>query len=203
MIVPVKLDIPKQYAKGVASGAIDISKAVLRDAKSGKIIKYANLFVDNKDSAKNVVKNVGVKNLGIVGLVVGGIVLVGFGVYKKVNIYNKDKEIKMPKCITEFHNKLNKYLEEANKGILNIESIDELLKAIDGIEKIKDPNIKIDFSTKDVRDLLNSVYKFTTKLNKEDKNNKIKFKSPSKNSKDNVIYLKDYLNYQKKVAITG
>lgn len=229
MVVPVKLDIPEEYIKDVASGAIDISKAVLRDVDSGKIVKHIDLFVDNKDIAKGaienvdsgkivkhidlsvdnkdtvkvVVENVGVKKLGVAGLVVGGIVLVGLGAYKIVNIFNKDKKIKMPKCITEFHKKLNKYLEEANKGILNADSIDDVLKTIDEIEKIKDPNIKIDFSTKEVRDLLNSVYKFTEELNKTDKNNKIKFKAPSKNSDDNVICLKDYLKYQKKLAVVG
>lgn len=203
MIVPVKLDVPKEHVKDVTSGAIDISKAVLRDVDSGKIVKHADLFVDNKDTAKEVVESVGMKNLGIAGLVVGSIALVGFGVYKIVKNFNKDKEIKMPKSITEFHKKLNKYLEEANKGILNVDSIDDVLKAIDEIERLKDPNIKIDFSTKEVRDLLNSVYKFTTKLNKEDKHNKIKFKAPSKNSKDNVVCLKDYLKYQKELVIAG
>lgn len=203
MIVPVKLDIPKEYVKDVTSGAIDISKAVLRDVNSGKIVKHADLLVDNKDTAKEVIENVGVKNLGIAGLVVGSITLVGFGVYKIVETFNKDKKIKMPRCITEFHKKLNIYLEEANKGILNVNSIDDVLKAIDEIERLKDPNIKIDFSTKEVRELLNSVYKFTTKLNKEDKNNKIKFKAPSKNSKDNVVFLKDYLKYQRELAIAG
>lgn len=203
MIVPVKLDIPKEYVKDIASGAIEISKAVLRDVDSGKIVKHANLFIDNNNTAKEVVKSVGMKNLGMARLVVGSIALVGFGVYKIIKVFNKDKEVKMPKSITEFHKKLNKYLEEANKGILNVDSIDDVLKAIDEIERIKDPNIKIDFSTKEVRDLLNSVYKFTTKLNKEDKNNKIKFKVPSKNSKDNVVCLKDYLKYQKELAIAG
>ena len=203
MLVPVKLDIPEKYVMGVTSGAIDVSKAVLRDAKSGKIVKHTNLFVDSKDTVKEVAKNVGVKNLGIAGLVVGGVALVGFGVYKIVNVFNKDKEIKMPKCITEFHKKLNKYLEEANKGILNTNSIDDVLKAIDEIEKIKEPDIKIDFSTKEVRNLLDSIYKFTIKLNKEDKNNKIKFKAPSQNSNDNIIYLKDYLKYQKELSAVG
>ncbi len=203
MIVPVKLNIPKEYVKDVASGTIDVSKAVLRNVNSGKIVKHADLLIDNKDTTKEVVKNVGVKNLGIAGLVISGIALVGFGVYKIVENFNKDKEIKMPKCVTEFHKKLNKYLEEANKGILNVDSIDNVLKAIDEIEKLKDSNIKIDFSTKEVRDLLNSVYKFTTKLNREDKNNKIKFKAPSKNSKDNVVCLRDYLKYQKELAIAG
>lgn len=203
MIVPVKLDIPKEYVKDIASGAIDISKAVLRDVDSGKIVKHADLFMDNKKTTKEVVKGVGVKNLGMAGLAIGSIALVGFGVYKIIKIFNKDEEIKMPKCITEFYKKLNKYLEEANKGILNVDSIEDVLKAIDEIERIKDPNIKIDFSTKEVRDLLNSVYKFTTKLNKEDKNNKIKFKVPSKNSKGNVVCLKDYLKYQKELAIAG
>lgn len=203
MIVPVKLNIPKEYVKDVANGTIDVSKAVLRNVNSGKIVKYADLLIDNKDTTKEVVKNVGVKNLGIAGLVISGIALVGLGVYKIVENFNKDKEIKMPKCVTEFHKKLNKYLEEANKGILNVDSIDNVLKAIDEIEKLKDSNIKIDFSTKEVRDLLNSVYKFTTKLNREDKNNKIKFKAPSKNSKDNVVCLRDYLKYQKELAIAG
>ena len=156
-----------------------------------------------KYSYSELSNSVGMKNLGIAGLVVGSIALVGFGVYKIVKNFNKDKEIKMPKSITEFHKKLNKYLEEANKGILNVDSIDDVLKAIDEIERLKDPNIKIDFSTKEVRDLLNSVYKFTTKLNKEDKHNKIKFKAPSKNSKDNVVCLKDYLKYQKELVIAG
>ena len=182
MIVPVKLDIPKEYVKDVTSGAIDISKAVLRDVNSGKIVKHADLLVDNKDTAKEVIENVGVKNLGIAGL---------------VETFNKDKKIKMPRCITEFHKKLNIYLEEANKGILNVNSIDDVLKAIDEIERLKDPNIKIDFSTKEVRELLNSVYKFTTKLNKEDKNNKIKFKAPSKNRKDKVVFLQEYLKSQR------
>ena len=131
MIVPVKLDIPKEYVKDVASGAIDISKAVLRNVDSGKIVKHADLFVDNKDTAKEVVKSVGVKKLGIAGLVVGSVALVGFGVYKIIKVFNKDKEIEMPKSITEFHKKLNKYLEEANKGILNVDSIDDVLKAIE------------------------------------------------------------------------
>lgn len=203
MIVSAKLDIPKEYVKDVTSGAIDISKAVLRDVDSGKIVKHAKLFVDNGDTAEEVVESVGMKNLGIAGLVVGSVALVGFGVYKVVKNFNKDKEINMPKSITEFHNKLNKYLEEANKGILNVNSIDDVLKAIDEIERLKDQSIKIDFSTKEVRNLLNSIYKFTAKLNKNDKHNKIKFKAPSKNSKDNVVCLKDYLKYQKELAIAG
>ena len=89
MIVPVKLDVPKEYVKDVTSGAIDISKAVLRDVDSGKIVKHADLFVDNKDTAKEVVESVGMKNLGIAGLVVGSIALAGFGVYKIVKNFNK------------------------------------------------------------------------------------------------------------------
>ena len=88
MIVPVKLDIPKEYVKDVTSGAIDISKAVLRDVDSGKIVKHANLFVGNKDTAEEVVESVGMKNLGIAGLVVGSIALVGFGFYKIVKNFN-------------------------------------------------------------------------------------------------------------------
>ena len=203
MIVPVKLCIPKEYVKDIASGAIDISKAVLRDVDSGKIIKHVDLIVDNKDTVKEVTKSVGMKKMGITGLVVGGIVLAGFGVYKVVEKFNKDKEVKMPKCITEFHEKLNKYLEEASKGILNVDSIDDVLKAIDEVESLKKPDVKIDFSTKEVRELLNSVYKFTIKLNKEYKNNKIKFKGPSKNSKDNIVCLKDYLEYQRGLVNAG
>lgn len=203
MIVPMKLEIPDEYVKDVASGAIDFSKAVLRDVDSGKIVKHADLFIDNKESAKNIAKNMGVKNLGIAGLVVGGITLVGFGVYKVVKKFNKDKKVEIPKSVEEFHKRLNKYLEEANKGILNVDTIDSVLKSLNEIERLKEPNIIIDFSTKEVKDLLNSVYKFTTKLNKEDKNSKIKFKAPSENSKDNVVCLKDYLKYQKKLAIAG
>lgn len=203
MIVSTKLDIPDKYLKDVASGAIDLSKAVLRDTNSGKIVKHTNLFLDNKDSAKNVVENVGIKNLGIVGLIVGGITLVGFGVYKIVKVFNKDKKIEMPKSVKEFHKRLNNYLEEANKGFLNTDTIDSVLKSLDEIEKIKDSNIRIDFSTKEVKDLLKSIYKFTTKLNEEDKKNKIKFKAPSNNSNNNIIYLKDYLNYQKELSMTG
>ena len=201
--VPVKLNIPNKYVKDIASGTIDISKAVLRNKDNGKIIKYTDLCYNSKETAKDVIENVGIKNLGIAGLVVGSVALIGFGIYKVVNIFNKDKKIELPKGIKEFHKKLNKYLEEANKGILNVDSIDHLLKSIDEIEKLNDSNIKIDFSTQEVKELFNSVYKFTTKLNKKDKNNKIKFKAPSNSSSDNIIYLKEYLEYQKNLAVVG
>lgn len=198
MIVPVNLDIPEEYVKDIANGTLSASKAVLRNRKNGKIVKHIDLIGNSRETEKSLVNDSGIKNLGITGLVIGGVVLIGFRIYEVVNKFNKNKNT--PKCIKEFNQYFNEYLEEANRGEINAEKINKVLFSLDEVEKIDNPNIKIDFSTQEVRKILKSIYKFTKKINQKTQNYKIKFKKPSKNSSDNIIYLKDYLNYQKNVA---
>lgn len=200
MEVSAKLYIPEKYKNDIINGAIDVSKAVLRNNDDGKIVKHVNLIIDNKEQTQKAIKNVGIKRLGMAGIVTGGLVIVGFGVYKIIKGLNKDKKVDIPECVLEFHKNLNKYLQEASKGILNIDSIDNVLKSIDKIEKMNDPSIKIDFSINEVQELINYIYEFTLKLSKESKNNTMNFKYPSNNSKNNIICLKDYLEYQKELA---
>ena len=189
-----------EYIKELASGTIDASKFILRNTDTGHIIKHGDILFD-KDSRKEIVK--GAKSLGIIGLAIGGTVLVGFGVYKVVNHFKEKEKIKMPKEIRAFHGNLDKYIKEAHKGIINVKTVDKLLKSIDIIEQKNDPNIKIDFSTNEVKELLNLIYSFTIKLNENDRNHQKEFRVPSDDSENNVICFKDYLNYQKELAKVG
>ena len=200
MELTVKLDIPEKYKNDIINGRIDVSKAVLRNNDDGKIVKHVDLIIDHKEQTQKAIKNIGIKRIGIAGIVIGSLVIVGFGVYKIIKGLNKDKKVDVPECVLEFHKNLNKYLQEASKGVLNIDSIDNVLKSIEKIEKMNDPSIKIDFSINEVQELINYIYEFTLKLSKESKNNKMNFKCPSNNSKNNIICLKDYLKYQKELV---
>lgn len=192
------LDIPDELVSDYLKGKIDISNAVIRSKETGKIIKYAKLKSENKlDDAKELAENVGSKKLLIgIGVTVAIVTISGI-VSLIVNKASEKNSIKIPKCVEDFQKKFHKYLKEAQKGILNEKTIDELLKSLDEVENMNDKEVKIDFSTKEIKFLLNKIYEFTNNINEE---NKAKFKAPTSNSSKNIIYLKDYLQYQKQIA---
>lgn len=65
------------------------------------------------------------------------------------------------------------------------------------MEQLKDKEIKIDFSTQELKFLLDKIYDFTNEIKEEQKDSKTQIKAPSNSSSKNLVYLKDYLKYQK------
>lgn len=200
MKVNVSLDLPKSVAKEWVAGKVDISNVVVRSKETGKIIRYLkSSTVDKMDGAKNLVSKIGSKNI-LIGLgITAAVVTVGGLINLVVNKSSEKECVKVPKCINDFQRKFHKYLKEAQKGNLNIKTIDELLNSLDEIEKLKSKEVRIDFSAEELKFLLSKIYDFTKNINEEHNGEKMKVKSPTNNSSKNLVYLKDYLECQKQV----
>lgn len=200
MKVNVLLDLPKSVAKEWISGNVDISNVVVRSTETGKIIRYLKTsVVDKVDEAKKLVSKIGSKNI-LIGLGITGAVVTVGGLINLVVNKSSDKEcVKVPKCINDFQRKFHKYLKDAQKGNLDIKTIDELLKLLDEIECLKSKEVRIDFSAEELKYILSKIYDFTKNINEEYNSEKVKVKSPTNNSSKNLVYLKDYFKCQKQV----
>ena len=91
MQVPVKLDIPTKYVKNFMNGSVDISKAVVRNTKNGKIVKNINLIKDI-DKAKDVARSLRRSKLFLVGLGITAIVATASGIVYLVNRKNNKED---------------------------------------------------------------------------------------------------------------
>ena len=204
MKLDVSLDIPKENLKDYFAGKLDISNAVIRNKETGKIIKYAKLGSKDKlDNVKEIAESAKGKNLLLgIGITVATVTIGGI-ISLIVNKASEKKSVKIPECVDDFQKKFKKYLDEAQKGELNVKTIDELLKSLDEIEKLENKEIKIDFSSKELKFLLKKIYDFTDSINAEQDRLIKKIKAPSNNSSKNIDYLKDYLKVQKQVAQQG
>lgn len=199
MQVPVKLDIPTKYVKNFMNGSVDISKAVVRNTKNGKIVKNINLIKDI-DKAKDVARSLRRSKLFLVGLGITAIVATASGIVYLVNRKNnKEDYIQIPECVLNFQDKFKKYLRETQQGILNIQTIDELIVSLNEVEKVQKSDFKMDFTIKELKTLLSRIYEFTNDVAKIN-NITINIKRPSNDSLDNVTFLKDYLKAQKNIV---
>lgn len=194
------LDVPKNLLKDYIGGKINIS-AVFRSKETGKIIQYGSLMPEDKlVGVKKMAENIGSKNLFLGIGITAAVVTIGGIISLIVNKPSEKTSVKIPKCVNDFQEKFHKYLNEAQKGVLNVKTIDELLDSLNEIKKLKDKEIKIDFSTKELKFILNKIYDFTNSINEEQKKLQSKIKAPSNNSSKNIVYLKDYLQLQKQAA---
>lgn len=200
MKVDVSLDVPAKYAKDYLSGKVDISKAIVRNKETGKIIKHINLGIsDKKEAIKGVAEKIGSKNI-LIGL---GITAVGVTIGGVVNlVINKSKNkasVEIPKCVENFQKCFHKYIKETQKGNLNEKTINDLLSSLDEVEQLKSKEVKIDFSADELKFMLEKIYDFTNNNLRNSEKSKIKLKAPSNNSSKNIVYLKDYLQTQKEL----
>ena len=199
MEVPVKLEIPDELVGGFLSGSVEIAKAVVRDNSNGRIIKHIplNNDMDLADQAREALKNKGVlagAGVALTVLVVGGVAFFISSRKKK-----KAKE-QAPECVMRFNEKFRVYLEEAKSGELNVETIDNLLAELDEIEANQGTDVKIDFSTGELKTMLTQIFKFTQELAEAKNTSASDLNSPSDDSESNIVYLRDYLLLQKKIV---
>lgn len=190
-------DIPNDIAIGIMKGMYKRFGGVVRDAKTGAIVKHlkeVELPAEKKagGAVMQAVKQHPVAAIGIGVGVAAGTALTAYAVKKKKeNEYKKNS----PECVLKFEKSLKAYLKAVRKGTLDEKTIDKLMADLEAIKEADaEEKISLELSTVELKQLVNMIYDYTRKLAKVNDVKLERFKQHSPNSIDN---LHAYLEVQK------
>ena len=197
-IQQIAYDIPTDLAVGIMKGVYKRFGGVVRDAKTGAIVKHLKeIELPEKKSDGAVAQ--AIKQHPVVAVGVGAAAIVGTA--GTAYIVNKKKEklakANAPECVWKFEKSLKKYLKAVRKGNLDEKTIDVLMKNLESIRESEDgAQISLDLSTKELKQLVNMIYDYTKKLAKA---NDVKFDRFKKSSPNSIDDLQCYLEKQKEI----
>lgn len=199
-VVQEAFDIPADIMTKLLTGEYRRIGGVVRYAvgpKRGQIVKHLKP-VDLQKAEE--AKGIGVKVLQLAknnkkGLIVGGVIAgaaaVGGVVYHKV----KSRE---PVVLAEFRSALQAYIAEIRKGQLRLDSIDELMAALERLKEHKDyEKFKIELSTEELDVLVGRIYDYTVQLAA---NNNVELTEQDLSRTDSpILNLQTYLRMQRRI----
>lgn len=192
-------DIPNDIAIGIMKGMYKRFGGVVRDAKTGAIVKHLKeVEVPKSKSGRGTIlqaiKSHPIATAGIgAGVAAGGVLSAYMVKKKRENGYKKNS----PECVIKFEKSLKTYLRAVRKGKLDGKTIDRLIEDLEAIKKSDaEERISLELSTAELKQLVNMIYDYTKKLAKVNNVKLERFKQHSSNSIDN---LQAYLEVQKHI----
>lgn len=200
-IVQVPLDVPDDIYMGVLNGSLELL-GMVKDGQH-KVRKHIPRAQLRKSDKAEKVKAEGVwqvvKEHKVVAICVGAAVAVaGVGAY----VYNSWKENKKQAAeeqIVEFQKALKDYLNASKKGKLNAKVVDNLLCALDDLEKKKlGKDVELTISASQLTTLIYSIFTYTETLAKANEY-EVKIAKPKKSTQGSITSLKSYLEIQKQI----
>jgi uncharacterized protein (DUF697 family) len=190
--------IPPNLEIGIMSGIYKRFGGVVRNAKTGEIVKHLNEVGEPTKKAGSAVmqaiKKHPVATIGIGVVATATTATISYFVKKK-----KEKEYKTnsPKCIIKFDTSLQKYIRAVRKGTLDEKIIDNLMKSLDRImEDENGEKIVVELSKTELKQLVDIVYDYTKKLAK---NNFVELEKFRQSSPNLINNLHNYLEVQKQI----
>ena len=151
---------------------------------------------DVAENAKDALQN---KNV-LIGLGVAATIVIGGVITIAVKKSRAKSKVKLPECVMRFQEKFREYLKEAKDGYLNIDTINDLLSVLEEVEETQGSEVTIDFSTDELRTLLQQIFEYTNQLAEATGTNAENLIMPTDDSKSNLLNLRDYLVLQKKIV---
>ena len=200
-IVQVPLDVPDDIYMGVLNGSLELL-GMVKDGqhKVRKHIPRAKLPKADK-AAK--VKKAGVwqviKEHKAVAIGIGAVAAVaGVGAY----VYHDWKDSKRQAAeerIAGFQKALKDYLKASKKGKLNAKVVDNLLNALDDLEKKKlGKDVELTIPASQLTALIYSIFTYTETLAKANEYD-VKIAKPKNGTQGSITSLKSYLEIQKEI----
>lgn len=192
--------IPDDIATGLATGLYRRIGSVVRYAvgpNKGQIVKHLQP-IDLK--ATEQAQGLGAKALQFVqhhkkevGIVAVCATVIGASIWG----YNKWKNYE-PKVLTEFRATLKTYIDAIRNGCMDIDKINDLMKALEALKKHKDyEKISIQLSAEDLEVLVGRIYDYTIKLAAD---NAVELSDDELNLNNGaIINLQSYLKAQKRI----
>lgn len=199
-IVQEAFDIPDNIITGLATGELRRIGGVVRYAvgpHKGQIVKHLKpVDIKEVEQAQSIGANIlqFAKN-NKKGLIIGGVITgtasAGGFIYRKLRT-------REPAVLTDFRSALRIYINEIRTGNLKLETINELMSALNAIKDHRDyEKFKIELSTEDINVLVNIIYEYTIWFAEK---NKIELTKQELNKSDNAILnLQNYLETQKRI----
>ncbi len=200
-IVQVSLDVPDDIYRGVVNGSLELL-GMVKDGqhKVRKHIPRAKLSKSDK-AAK--VKGTGVwkavKEHKAVAIGVGAVVAVaGVGTYA-YNSWKNSKKQAAEERMAGFQKALKEYLKASKKGRLNAKVVDNLLNALDALEKKKlGKDVELTIPASQLTSLIYSIFTYTETLAKANEY-EVKIAKPQNGTQGSITSLKSYLEIQKQI----
>ena len=181
MKVNAVIDIPKEDVLGLVTGGFKLSEAIVRS--NGKYKDFVDVTITNS----NVLLATGITMISTVAL---------FKIYEKIKEKKRNHFIEIPYYVINFNENLSRYLSDTIQGIIDEESLLNLLSNIEELEKNQNNIIYIDLTTNKMKYILNKIFNFTNQLNENIESFKLLYE-PSDNNYINLILLKEALLRQK------
>lgn len=193
-VVNVNLVLDDDTYKGVLDGALELC-GMVKD-NHHRIRKHLPTVVDSaKNGAAKAIDLVRAHKKEL--LVVGGIVIIGGAVIGTVSHFTQKEKRTAKKHLGE---SFQAYIDAARDGKLTVEIVDALIKDLDAVSKLyKDDSIPLNLSTKQISDLLSSIYDYTKRMAEANSIKSSTIHAPKVFRKNTVNDLQNYLHIQKKI----
>lgn len=193
-IVNVTLVLDDDTYKGVMDGALVLC-GMVKDGKH-RVRKHLPAVVDSaKDGAAKAIDFVRANKKGF--FVVGGIVIAGGAVMGTVSYFTQKEKRNAKKHLGK---SFQAYIDAARDGTLTMEIVDALISNLDTVSKLyNDDSIPLNLSTKQIMDLLFSIYDYTKRMAEANNVTTTSIHAPKVFRKNSVVDLQNYLYIQKDI----
>ena len=190
-VIQPQIIVPDNIYKDFVAGKIDIM-GLAKNVDNHQVVKHLKTLNNHLDTLNN--NNSKSDTAAIAAGVVAIVALATLVTGITIKFVNKAKQ----KKVDEFKRCLNNYIQAVNEQRLTIETIDELITAIDKLKRSVRKKIVVEFSTDELSALIECLCNQTKTLAQAN-NVKIDDNISSDETSDVIIRLRDNLVYQKQV----
>lgn len=200
-IVQVPLDVPDDIYKGVLNGSLELL-GMVKDGQH-KVRKHIPRAKLPKTEKSDQVKKTGVwqviKEHKVVAIGVGvAVTIAGVGAYA-LQSHRESKRKAAEERIAGFKKALRDYLKASKKGKLNAKVVDNLLGALDDLEKQKlGKDVELTIPASQLTELIYSIFTYTESLAKANEF-EVRIAKPKSGTQGGITSLKTYLEIQKHI----
>lgn len=174
VVVQPTIYIPPEISLRIATGELFRIGSVVRVTDSGRIFKHLSEVPKGRESQEVVqAAAIGVKRLRkFVGsrgpqLIVGALIVIAAGgiFYLATLRRTMSEESEFPDWIRSYNVSWSVYLEAIRKRTLDIDTIDQLISALDGLKQHEgEGKVALNLSTEQAEQLVRLIVDYTTEL---------------------------------------
>ena len=194
-VVPIYLDIDEKTYAGVKADVLELY-GLAKNVDNKRVAKHIPAVADAaKEGASKAIDFIRVHQKATI--IVGGVLIASGTIAGTVGYVAHRKQRKLDK---RFGLALQKYLDSARNGTLDIDILNTLINSIEAIEKNNPKKaINLNISAVQFSDLINCIFDFTKRLAEANNINTRSINRPKYFQKKTSDDLKYYLNMQKQI----